>query len=65
MVIKVLAIFLYLTANGVQLEQIPTASPAECMEKGGARFEQLMLDPRVEDVLFGACIEAPVQEAKK
>lgn len=65
MMIKVLAIFLYLTANGVQLEQVPTASMAECMEKGGARFDQLMLDPKVEEILFGACIEAPVQEAKK
>lgn len=52
-----LAVILYFTAHDAILEKKAHASLEACLDAGNARVMELLLDPKVNDVVFGTCLE--------
>lgn len=58
-------VFLYFMNGHVVFEKKSFPTMAECNEAGPKRAEELLKDPRVDDIMFGACIPEEGQNVQK
>lgn len=63
--VQMVLVLLYLYNGQFKLDQIPNKSMEACEAKAEQRVAELMKDPRVDDVLWGACIPMETTEASK
>jgi hypothetical protein len=63
--IKIVLVLLYIWKGQVVLEQKPMPDMDACLERGQARLEEIVNDPRFDSGLYADCLPLMVEEAKK
>ena len=60
----VFLVIIYLMSGALYIQKTPFKSVETCVAVGEARVKQLVLDPKVDDVLFAACVPSEATEVK-